>query len=63
MLLTGFFLSLGIAVAQNEVKGDVVSSDRGVPVIGATIRVVVNNNTGTATYYNSDFTLTIPKNG
>ncbi len=43
MFLAGLFLSIGMAVAQTQVSGTVVSGDDGEPVIGASIKVVGTN--------------------
>ena len=39
MMLACLFLSIGMALAQTTVKGFVVSSEDGEPVIGATVKV------------------------
>ncbi len=40
MVLFGLFLCLGVAMAQTEISGTVVSSEDGEPVVGASILVV-----------------------
>ena len=42
------FLSLGMALAQTQVSGTVVSAEDGEPIIGASIKVA-GTNTGTVT--------------
>ena len=37
MALVGMLLSLGTVLAQNQIKGSVISSEDGQPVVGATI--------------------------
>ena len=37
MVLAGLFLCLGVALAQSEISGTVVSSENGEPVVGASI--------------------------
>ncbi|MCH4148128.1 MAG: TonB-dependent receptor [Prevotella sp.] len=59
MILAGLFLSLGIAMAQTSVKGNVTSSEDGEPVVGASIKVV-GTNTGTVTDVDGNFQLTVP---
>ena len=49
MFLAGLFLSIGMAVAQTQVSGTVVSGDDGEPVIGASIKVV-GTNTGSSRF-------------
>ena len=39
MFLVGLFLSIGMAVAQTQVKGTVVSSEDGEPVVGASVMI------------------------
>ena len=48
MFLAGLFLSIGLAVAQTQVSGTVVSGDDGEPVIGASIRVQYPMQTGSS---------------
>lgn len=47
MLLACLFLSIGVALAQTQINGTVVSESDGEPIVGATVRVV-GHNTGTA---------------
>ena len=59
MFLAGLFLSIGMAVAQTQVSGTVVSGDDGEPVIGASIKVV-GTNTGTVSDADGKFSLSAP---
>ena len=59
LFLAGLFLSFGVALAQTQISGTVVSSEDGEPVIGASIRVI-GTNTGTMTDANGRFTLSAP---
>ena len=63
--LTMFFvcliLSAGLAYAQTNVTGSVVSSEDGEPVVGATVKVVGATNIGTVSDINGAFSLTVPK--
>ena len=61
MALACLLLSLGTVLAQNQIKGSVISSEDSLPVVGATIKVVGTNN-GTLTDANGQFSLSI-KNG
>ena len=58
MFLVGLFLSLGTALAQTEISGTVVSSDDGLPVVGASI-LVVGSQTGTATDIDGHFSMSV----
>lgn len=40
MILAGFIVSIGTALAQSEISGTVISEDTGEPVVGATVSVV-----------------------
>jgi TonB-dependent SusC/RagA subfamily outer membrane receptor len=59
MFLACLFLSLGMAMAQTQVTGTVVSSDDGQPVIGASV-FVFGTRQGTVTDTDGKFTLTVP---
>ena len=63
--LTMFFvcliLSAGLAYAQTNVTGSIVSSEDGEPVVGATVKVVGATNIGTVSDINGAFSLTVPK--
>ena len=61
MALACLLLSLGTVLAQNQIKGSVISSEDGHPVIGATVKVVGTNN-GTVTDANGQFSLSV-RNG
>ncbi|MDD6779605.1 MAG: carboxypeptidase-like regulatory domain-containing protein, partial [Prevotellaceae bacterium] len=60
MLFATLFLCVGMAVAQTQVKGTVISDEDGQPVIGATVKVV-GTNAGTVTDANGKFSITCPK--
>ena len=53
------FLSIGMALAQTQVSGNVTSSEDGSPVIGASIKVA-GTNTGTVTDVDGNFSLNVP---
>lgn len=57
MLLASLFLFVGMALAQTEVSGTVISHDDGQPVIGATI-MLKGTKTGTVTDIDGKFSLT-----
>ena len=59
--LACLFLSLGMALAQTQVNGTVTSSEDGLPVVGASVRVV-GTKTGTVTNLDGNFTLSVPEN-
>ena len=54
------FLSIGMALAQSRVSGKVTSAEDGHPVVGATVKVVGQKNTGTVTDVDGNFTLNVP---
>ena len=56
MFLAALFLCVGGVVAQTQVKGTVVSSSDGEPVVGASIKVV-GTKTGTVTDIDGNFVL------
>ena len=56
MFLAGLFLSIGMAVAQTQVKGTVVSSEDGEPVVGASV-MVSGTKTGSITDAEGKFSL------
>lgn len=56
MFLACLFLSLGMALAQTQFSGTVVSAEDGQPIIGASIKVV-GTKTGTVTNIDGDFSL------
>ncbi|WP_373273889.1 SusC/RagA family TonB-linked outer membrane protein [Segatella salivae] len=59
MFLVGLFLSVGMALAQTQVSGTVVSGEDGEPIIGASIKVL-GTNTGTVTDTDGKFSLSTP---
>ena len=59
MALACMLLSLGTMLAQNQIKGTVVSSDDGLPIIGASVRVT-GSSVGAVTDANGQFALAIP---
>ncbi len=61
MFLCCLSLSVGMAMAQTAVTGNVVYADDGSPVIGAAVRVVGHANVGTVTDTEGKFTITLPK--
>ncbi|MDD7317840.1 MAG: SusC/RagA family TonB-linked outer membrane protein [Prevotella sp.] len=62
MMFACLFLSMGMAMAQTQASGTVVSSEDGQPVIGASV-MLVGSNTGTVTDNDGKFTLSVPANG
>lgn len=54
------FLSIGMALAQSRVSGKVTSAEDGQPIVGATVKVVGQKNTGTVTDVDGNFTLNVP---
>ena len=58
MLLVGLFLSIGVALAQNNITGTVYE-DSGEPCIGATVKVQ-GQNSGVITDINGKFTISVP---
>ena len=56
MILVSMVLSIGMALAQNAIKGTVISSEDGQPVIGATVKIAGTND-GTVTDHNGQFSL------
>ena len=56
------FLSIGMALAQTHVSGQVTSSEDGAPVIGASVKVVGSKTAGTVTDVNGGFSLNVPEN-
>ena len=60
MLFATLFLCVGMAVAQTQVTGTVISDEDGEPVIGATI-LVVGTNVGTVTDTNGKFKIACPE--
>ena len=60
MFLAGLFLSIGMAVAQTQVTGTVVSGEDGEPIVGASVQVS-GTKTGTITDVDGKFTLNVPE--
>ena len=60
MFLVSLFLSMGIATAQTQVSGTVISSEDNEPIIGASI-IVQGSKAGTVTDSDGKFSLTVPK--
>ena len=60
MVLVGLFFGMGMALAQTQITGTVVSQDDGEPIVGATVRVV-GTQVGVASDIDGHFTLTLPK--
>ena len=60
MFLVSLFLSAGIAMAQTQVSGTVISSEDNEPIIGASV-IVEGSKTGAVTDQNGNFTLSVPK--
>ncbi len=58
-LVAGLALGVSLAFAQSQVSGYVSSSEDGLPVVGAAIRVA-GTGTGTTTDINGNFTLDVP---
>ncbi len=60
IMLAGALMYSGVALAQTQVKGTVVSSEDGEPVVGASI-LVPGTTTGTITDVDGKFSLVVPK--
>ena len=60
MFLAGLFLSIGMAVAQTQVTGTVVSGEDGDPIVGASVKVS-GTKTGTITDVDGKFALNVPE--
>ena len=58
-ILACSFLSCGIAMAQTQVQGTVISSEDGLPVVGASV-IVAGTKTGTLTDVDGKFSLSVP---
>ena len=56
MFLACLFLSFGMAMAQTQVTGTVVSSEDGQPIVGAIVKVL-GSKTGTVTDADGKFSL------
>lgn len=60
MILAGFIVSIGTALAQSEISGTVISEDTGEPVVGATVSVV-GTKTGRVTDLYGQFKIFVPE--
>ena len=60
VFLAGLFLSIGMAVAQTQVTGTVVSGEDGEPIVGASVKVS-GTKTGTITDVDGKFALNVPE--
>ena len=60
MFLAGLFLSIGMAVAQTQMTGTVVSGEDGEPIVGASVKVS-GTKTGTITDVDGKFALNVPE--
>ena len=60
MVLAGLFIAINAMLAQTNVRGTVVSSEDGEPVIGATIKVVGTKD-GTVSDADGRFRIDLPK--
>ena len=58
-LLVGLILSFGVAYAQVQVKGTVISADDGEPLPGVSVKIV-GDKSGTVTNMDGDFVITVP---
>ena len=54
------FLSIGMALAQTHVSGQVTSAEDGEPIIGATVKVVGSKTAGAVTDINGNFSINAP---
>ena len=59
LFLSGLFLCVGMAIAQTQVKGTIISADDGEPLPGANIKVQ-GEKLGTTTNLDGEFTITVP---
>ena len=59
LFLGSLFLCVGIAFAQTQVKGSVISADDGEPLPGASVKIL-GQKTGTTTNLDGEFTITVP---
>lgn len=58
MFLTGLFFSVGMALAQTQISGTVVSADDDEPIVGASV-MVAGTKTGTITDIDGKFSLSV----
>ncbi len=59
LFLLCFFISMGLAIAQNKQVAGVIVDDSGEPVIGASV-VAKGTTTGTVTDFNGKFSMSVP---
>ena len=59
LFLGSLFLCVGMAIAQTQVKGTIISADDGEPLPGASVKIL-GEKTGTMTNLDGDFTITVP---
>ena len=62
MMFAALFLCIGTALAQVEVKGTVVSTEDGQPIVGATVKIAKETK-GVITDFDGNFTISVPKEG
>ena len=60
LMLACFFISMGLAIAQNKPVSGTVTDESGEPVIGASVVVKGNATVGTSTDLDGKFSLTVP---
>lgn len=59
LFLSGLFLCVGMAIAQTQVKGTIISADDGEPLPGASVKIQ-GEKMGTTTNLDGEFTITVP---
>ena len=59
LFLGSLFLCVGMAIAQTQVKGTIISADDGEPLPGASVKIL-GETTGTMTNLDGEFTITVP---
>ena len=59
LFLGSLFLCVGMAIAQTQVKGTIISADDGEPLPGASVKIL-GEKTGTMTNLDGEFTITVP---
>lgn len=62
MMMVGATMYCGVALAQTQVRGTVVSSEDGEPIVGASV-MVAGTKMGTISDSEGNFTLSVPANG
>ncbi|MCF0209390.1 MAG: carboxypeptidase-like regulatory domain-containing protein, partial [Bacteroidaceae bacterium] len=63
MLIAALSMCVGVAVAQVEIKGTVVSAEDDQPVIGATVKVKEASKVTAITDFNGKFSIRVPAGG